>query len=235
VEIFFLISGFVIVYSLIIHGYRVNQFFTFIIKRSIRIDPAYIAVIVLTLLLFKILASMPSFHGRSIPFIPGQFLAHLFYVVPFTKYSFYIDVFWTLCVEFQLYVLIGLFFFLSDTKIYRILFLLAFTGLSFFKWPHSTVVVFTYAPIFAAGIALLLYKRERSKLNAGLTLLFLVLTVINFGWPMCLLLSVCCLVILYGNFRLQVLNFFREYILFALPYTHAGIHCGYRDSKAHEL
>lgn len=114
VHVFFLLSGFIIVYSLTKVNYKPTQFLQFLVKRSIRIDPAYYATIILTLLLFKILSTLPSFKGSYIPFIPEQFIAHLLYVVPFTKYPFYLHLFWTLCIEFQFYVIIGLLYFLVD-------------------------------------------------------------------------------------------------------------------------
>src|SRR5471030_3192282 len=61
VFVFFLISGFIIVYSLIKSGYQPAQFFTFLLKRSIRIDPAYYITIFLTITLFYILSLIPSF------------------------------------------------------------------------------------------------------------------------------------------------------------------------------
>jgi exopolysaccharide production protein ExoZ len=220
VDVFFLISGFIIVYSLIIHEYQVKQFFTFMIKRSVRIDPAYIVVIILTLALFNILAALPSFKGQGIPFVPAQFLAHLFYVVPFTKYPFYNHVFWTLCVEFQLYILIGLLFFLSNNKIYRAVFLIIFCGLSFINWPNGYYVVFTYSPIFATGMALLMFKLDKNRFNASLTLLFLIITAINLGWPIAMLLLFSCLGILYFNVNLPLLTFLGN-VSYSLYLTHS--------------
>jgi len=111
VFVFFLISGFIIVYSLNKSNYESKQFFKFLLKRSIRIDPSYFVVILLTIVLFKILAYLPSFKGERIVLIPGQLIAHIFYAVPFTKYPFYNHVFWTLSVEFQFYLLIGILYF----------------------------------------------------------------------------------------------------------------------------
>jgi peptidoglycan/LPS O-acetylase OafA/YrhL len=117
VQVFFLISGFIIVFSMNAENYKTSQFFRFLLKRSIRIDPSYFITIILTILVFKCLSLIPSFKGQSIPFIPGQFLAHIFYMVPFTKYPFYNHVFWTLCIEFQFYLLIGVLYFLIESSL----------------------------------------------------------------------------------------------------------------------
>ncbi len=127
VHVFFLISGFIIVYSLIRANYKPRKFLTFLLKRSIRIDPSYIVTILLTIALFRILSFITTFKGETLSFIPGQFLAHLFYIVPFTQYPFYNHVFWTLGVEFQFYLLIGTLYFLSNNQAFKTGFLILFS------------------------------------------------------------------------------------------------------------
>src|SRR3712207_6761977 len=51
VEAFFVISGFVIPYSLHRAGYRLGSYPRFILKRIIRLDPPYLAAIALIVLL----------------------------------------------------------------------------------------------------------------------------------------------------------------------------------------
>jgi len=114
VLVFFFISGFIIVYSLEKSGSKPNQFFTFLIKRSIRIDPPYWAVIALYIALGFFLNNLSSYHGKHLELIPGQVIAHILYAVPLAEYQFYNHIFWTLSVEFQFYILIGLLYFLSD-------------------------------------------------------------------------------------------------------------------------
>lgn len=126
IYIFFLISGYIIVYSLEASNYKPRYFFKFILKRSVRIDPLYIITIILTLLSFWLLSLLPSYKGFAIPFIPSQFLAHVFYLIPFSNWGFYSSVFWTLCVEFQFYLLIVIFYFINDSIIYRTIFWLFF-------------------------------------------------------------------------------------------------------------
>ncbi len=97
VPAFFLVSGFIIAYSLTQAKYHPAQFLKFLARRSVRIDPPYFVTIILTLILFNVLSAIPSFRGSAIPFIPQQFIAHILYIVPFTKYAFTI-IFFGLCV-----------------------------------------------------------------------------------------------------------------------------------------
>jgi len=73
VDVFFLISGFIIVYSLVTHNYKSNQFFTFLLKRSIRIDPAYYVTVILVFVLWRVIYKITGFEGDRIDFIPQQF------------------------------------------------------------------------------------------------------------------------------------------------------------------
>lgn len=108
VVVFFVISGFVLPLSL--DGNYTARFFPkFLAKRFIRIEPTYlISMIFAAGILFAKTRLAP--HGEAwIPDV-GQIAAHLLYVIPFTHYQWLNDVYWTLAIEFQYYILIGLLF-----------------------------------------------------------------------------------------------------------------------------
>src|SRR5262245_38837846 len=63
VEVFFVISGFVIPYSLYRARYRLRDFFSYLARRIVRLDPPYLAAIAVILTL-ALLASLKS--GRPI-------------------------------------------------------------------------------------------------------------------------------------------------------------------------
>ncbi|TSD65882.1 acyltransferase [Inquilinus sp. KBS0705] len=222
VYVFFLVSGFIIIYSLINSGYKTNMFFTFLLKRSLRIDPAYYITLIITLLFFKYLATISPVKTASFNFIPLQFLAHVTYVLPFTKYPFYAHVFWTLCVEFQFYLIIGSLYFLSGNFIFKTIFLLLFSLLGFANWPNGYYLVFNYAPIFAAGIALVSLYQDRNWLNASLVVIFLLFTERKFGIPVFVLLSTACLLILFLKQKIKPLSFLGD-ISYSLYLTHTLI------------
>jgi exopolysaccharide production protein ExoZ len=222
VHVFFLISGFIIVFSLIKADYKVNKFFIFLAKRSIRIDPAYYATVILTILLFEYFVAISHVKGNEFNFIPGQFLAHLIYIVPFTDYPFYMHVFWTLCVEFQFYLVIGLLFFLWDNRVFKLIFLIIFSALSFKAWPNGYYLVLNYSTIFSAGIWLVYLYRQPSWFNRIVTGFFLVLAERRFGIPIFILLSCCCLIILYSKQIIKPLSFLGD-ISYSLYLTHTLI------------
>ncbi len=112
VEVFFVISGFVIPYSLHRAGYKLGSYPTFIVKRLARLDPPYLA----TILLVLALASAYGLFKGSAPLVEGahvdaaRVLLHLGYANIFFNYDWLNPSFWTLAIEFQYYVLVGLAF-----------------------------------------------------------------------------------------------------------------------------
>lgn len=112
VEVFFVISGFVIPYSLHRAGYRFNCYPTFLLKRIVRLDPPYIVTIVLVLLLgfaYALYSGRPfEIEGQTMT--TTQVLLHLGYINVLFGYEWLNPSFWTLAIELQYYLLIGLLF-----------------------------------------------------------------------------------------------------------------------------
>jgi peptidoglycan/LPS O-acetylase OafA/YrhL len=107
VPIFFVISGFAIAYSTRQAKFTPTWFRYFFLKRFIRLSPTYyfsILVVVLMTLLQRYfgrnaLASLPS---------PLQLFTNLLYLQNFFSYENINPVFWTICIEIQLYIFYGL-------------------------------------------------------------------------------------------------------------------------------
>lgn len=161
VAVFFVISGFVLPYSLYKNQYQVSSFFQFLLKRVIRIDPPYWASIILIFLIG--VAPLTAFTF-------GSLLLHLTYAVPFVKGETWLsDVYWTLSVEFQYYLLLGLSFpYLMKLKpIYAIGILVAITVLFMnilnFQYPG---LIFTNIFDFVFGYIVFLgyVKKIESKI-----------------------------------------------------------------------
>lgn len=104
VPIFFVISGFVIAYSLrksrVTPGFLAN----YALRRSVRLDPAYWVTIgcVLVVTLISPWLGIPSPVETS-PTV-GQLVAHVFYLQNILGYENLSAGFWTLCIEMQFYL-----------------------------------------------------------------------------------------------------------------------------------
>jgi peptidoglycan/LPS O-acetylase OafA/YrhL len=137
VHVFFVVSGFVIPFSLFMGKYHIDHFITFMKKRISRLQIPYMAGLIMTVILVYA-ASMAKQEVFPVT------------VLSFIKNAFYIDmipenpVFWTLRVEAQYYVYIGLIFGLL-TRFPRIsvaillpttLFLQYIPGFELSLWPY---------------------------------------------------------------------------------------------------
>jgi peptidoglycan/LPS O-acetylase OafA/YrhL len=167
VEVFFVISGFIIVYSLWSKDYEPRRHYgRFILKRLMRLEPPYFATIALALLV-GILAA--PYNGNRIEFTGPQLLAHVGYANALLGYPWIIGVFWTLAIEAQFYLLAGLCYpLLASRRLSLSLAALAvLTGVGLVLPQPS--LVFRYGGLFALGIAA--FHRHRGTLSDGQYLL----------------------------------------------------------------
>jgi peptidoglycan/LPS O-acetylase OafA/YrhL len=101
VDVFFVISGFVV--SLTLFSVRITPgvFGRFLLRRSVRLDPPYWVAIALMGAFLRIQARLGKGH---LPLPSGwQLLAHLCYLQGILGYTQINVAFWTLCIEFQFY------------------------------------------------------------------------------------------------------------------------------------
>lgn len=103
VDVFFVISGFVIPFSILKADHTLGFLGRFALRRSIRLDPPYWATIALEIIAIYVgLLVFPTL-GTKLPTIE-QVLAHLVYAQEILRYGSLIDIFWTLCYEVQFYL-----------------------------------------------------------------------------------------------------------------------------------
>ena len=165
VQLFFIISGIVIPLSLIKSKYKLNNWWPFIMKRFIRIEPPYLAAILVGIIYLIVRNYIPG--SASIDLTPSllEIILHLGYLIPFFEETNWINpVFWTLAVEFQYYLVLSLIFpmAISGKVTFRLVFYSIMIGLGFIGASNS---FFPYwAPYFLVGIIYILYKSEKIKI-----------------------------------------------------------------------
>jgi peptidoglycan/LPS O-acetylase OafA/YrhL len=153
VEVFFVISGFIILYSMHHGGYRYPAHLgTFLLKRMIRLEPPYLIAVVLTLALWFASASAPGFRGPAPDVTVTQVLLHVGYLNAFFDYPWLSPVFWSLAIEFQFYICTALAFPLlaHNSSSVRLAALAIFCALGFVI-PDERLV-FSFMSLFALGI-----------------------------------------------------------------------------------
>ena len=108
VQAFFVISGFILPYSMYRGGYRGRVHWkVFILKRLIRLDPPYLVSIALIFGLQYLSVHMSGYRGAPWDVTVPQVLLHLGYLNAFAGYPWLNPVYWTLAIEFQFYLLIA--------------------------------------------------------------------------------------------------------------------------------
>ncbi|MCD0486850.1 acyltransferase [Pedobacter sp. MC2016-14] len=156
VHIFFVISGFIIPYSLFKSRYVISDYFKFLYKRLLRLHPPYLVALLLT---FIIAAVSYKIRHISNPETPLRIIKSLFYIyIPSEN-----PVFWTLRIEAEYYLFIGLFFValskfpkLSMVLIIPFLMILTQTSLT------NYIGLFDYLVFFLIGtLGYLIYIAEK--------------------------------------------------------------------------
>lgn len=155
VEVFFVISGFIIPYSLFKNNYELRNFFGFLQKRSVRIEPPYIATIFLILLNWKFNGWLWSY---DVDIHWKQVLAHFVYIPQFVGYGWINEIFWTLAIEFQFYIFIALTFMgFNHQKLWIKIGILCAFCLPYIVWKDNRLLT-SYSSLFLLGIVAFWYR-----------------------------------------------------------------------------
>jgi peptidoglycan/LPS O-acetylase OafA/YrhL len=168
VVIFFVISGFVLPYSL--HAsYKLADYPRFLLRRLIRLEPVYLVGLAMAIVSVWLQAEFKQGPGEAWHLDWGRLLAHLLYLVPFTKYEWMNSAFWTLAVEFQFYLLIGLLFpLLRRASPWQAIFsIVAVSSATFLETGHYTLLM--HLPLFGLGTLTYLLRTGHLRTSQYLT------------------------------------------------------------------
>ncbi|MBS1637258.1 MAG: acyltransferase [Bacteroidetes bacterium] len=160
VHVFFVISGFIIPWSMFNANYKPSSFFRFILKRIVRLDPPYICSILLVLAILFLKTKIGYDYGKQEPVTITGVILHLGYLINFfPNYHWLNNVYWTLAIEFQYYILMALIYglFISSALSKRLIaYALCFiSSLLLLKYRTHFPA---YAPLFLTGIAVFQFK-----------------------------------------------------------------------------
>lgn len=224
VEIFFVISGFIIPYALFLGKYNLKQYGTFIVKRVTRLDPPYFLAIALVLALGYAINRMPGFNGP--PFSPSlaQVLLHVAYLNTFFGFDWLSPVFWTLAIEFQYYLLVGLVFpFIANTNAYIRGTALAMLGTLAVLFPQGQ---FVFHWLFLFLLGMLAFQRRAKLIEKNVFYALLIPATIGTWYTLGSLIAfvgvATCLAILFTDVSNRVFLFLGQ-ISYSLYLVHVPI------------
>jgi peptidoglycan/LPS O-acetylase OafA/YrhL len=152
VHIFFVISGFIIPYSLYQYRYSIQDYFRFLAKRLARLHPPYLASIVVVLLCGWAIALIPSWHAPRPDSSVLQLASHFFYLNDFIGRPWLNVVYWTLSIELQWYLALGLVFPLLAHRRWNVQIAGALVLLLGHRLVPSEHIIFHIVPVFLIGV-----------------------------------------------------------------------------------
>ncbi|MDF2437021.1 MAG: putative acyltransferase [Bacteroidota bacterium] len=161
VQLFFVISGFIIPWALSKYEYNLNKYPKFLLKRFLRLEPPYLISIALALGVLFVRGFYSELPSSRVVHL-DQFLLHIGYLIPFSNYKWILEIYWTLAIEFQFYLFMGLFYFAIINKRSGVR-ILSYIIVLFLSFIGTRNFVFYWLPVFLLGNILFLFMT--SKIN----------------------------------------------------------------------
>lgn len=155
VQVFFVISGFVLPYTLFHSGYTYGAFPRFMAKRWVRIEPPYLVSIALVLVAGYVTATI---WNSEFVLDWSELALHVFYLPEFFDHSWLNEIYWTLALEFQFYLIIALIYplIVHRSKV------VSYLTLSLFETVHFIIpdarLVTSQAAFFLLGMVVFLNR-----------------------------------------------------------------------------
>ncbi len=183
VDIFFVISGFVIPWSLYRSRYALRDYPRFLLKRNVRLYPPYLASIAVTVLATNFIMA-PVLHLPRLTITTQSLLLHFVYLNDLAHVPWINVVYWTLAIEFQWYLLVGLMFPLLATRNR----MARFAGLAGMMTAYFAVgndrLIFHSIPIFLIGVFVFQYRVGLIDLHAmvGMIAVMVLAMIAPLGW-----------------------------------------------------
>ena len=214
VHVFFVISGFVTAYSLKKVKIDFAYFGNFTLRRLIRLTPPYWVTIALVIFLRYISNFIIADRVASLP-SGQQLIANMFYLQNILGLGNISDVFWTLCIEIQFYLIFCLILFFtqrvqfilnSSNQLEPSTIILTFGSVSLLAaaWPLGLIeenlgdgLLFPYLYVFLMGAFTWWSFDKKIPENLFIFYVFIIFVACIFNWKTDSIFSVLTTVIIY--------------------------------------
>lgn len=237
VQLFFVISGFVIPWAMYHAGFTKSFFFKFLAKRLARLEPPYLFSIVIVLTILYLREKLLGSQNNHIEVGTIQVILHFGYLIPFFEgYKWLNQVYWTLAIEFQYYFFIALLFIplIRAHMFYRIII-------------YSTIIILSFIgndkflpywlPVFLLGIILFLFKTKLIINKEYYIVTTFVLVFCLYKYPILSVLYTIIplvFVLFFADLKIKVLNFFGK-MSYSIYLIHPLIGASFINILSHHI
>lgn len=174
--IFFIFSGFILPYSLYKSSYQLKKYPLFLWKRFIRIEPPYL-ISIAVLITLSHLAQLSSNHtSQALEIWNMRLVYNITYLADIVNDSWFNVVFWSLAIELQFYLFIGILYplIIHPKRLVRFSLIFPLAILAYFF--KNDAYVFHYFSFFLVGMVLFQFYIKLIKLPEFLMLsIFLII------------------------------------------------------------
>lgn len=210
VEVFFVISGFVIPFVMLKANYRWRDASVFLSRRLIRIWPPSAILVALTVAQYAVINRIGARNPVGWTQLSiGGIAANLLYAVPFTHEHWLNGILWTLAVEFEFYLFLASAFPLLTKHRFWLALTFAAAMLSALLPFAEAAQFLKFAIYFAMGGLALLYREGKLSKAVMLCLLAIMSLVatLELGWLPTALAAVTTVVIAFVPLQSRILVF----------------------------
>ena len=202
VDIFFVISGFVIPWSMYRSRYVLRDYGRFMLKRNIRLYPPYVASIVISILATNFIIA-PLFKIPHMTVTGRDLLLHFTYLNDIFHVPWVNVVYWTLAIEFQWYVLVGLVMPALASPNRWLRYAISGAMVASYYAVYWDRLVFHYLPVFLIGVFVFQYRAEIVDLREMLALIVAMVFVMHriSGWLVPMVAVPTGLLIAFSHFH----------------------------------
>ncbi len=158
VHIFFVISGFIIPYSLYQYRYSIRDYFRFMGKRLARLHPPYLVSLALVIVMGYAMMLVPHWNAPRPDTSLANLASHFFYLNDFTGHPWLNVVYWTLSIELQWYLLLGLVFPLLGSRRWNMQLAGALAVILGHRLVANEHIIFHIVPVFLIGVFVFQYR-----------------------------------------------------------------------------
>lgn len=175
VQMFFVISGFIIPWSMHKAGYTLGNFFQFFLKRLARLEPPYLVSLAIAIVILLLRDRLLGPSENLQPLSTTRVVLHFGYLVPFfEQYEWINQVYWTLAVEFQYYLFVALVF-IPLTQWGLVARIVSYAGFLLLGLINGHDFLPHWLPIFLLGILIFLFRSQKISVREYYTVTLLTL------------------------------------------------------------